>query len=115
VQINSLKEKGNAALQADKFDEAIQAYTEAILLDGNNHVLYSNRSAAYLKAGQLQEALKDAEKTIEISPTWAKGYSRQGAVLTYMQKYPEAFEAYKKGEQIIIICCIIKIPEMIMI
>jgi stress-induced-phosphoprotein 1 len=97
-QINSLKEKGNAALQADKFDEAIQAYSEAIELDAKNHVLYSNRSAAFLKAGKLEEALKDAEQTIELNPTWAKGYSRKGAVLTYMQKYPEAFDTYKKGE-----------------
>lgn len=96
-QVNALKEKGNKALAADKFDDAIAAYTEAIALDPKNHVLFSNRSAAHAKAGNYEEALKDAEETIKLNPTWPKGYSRKGSVLSYMQKYVEAFEVYQKG------------------
>jgi stress-induced-phosphoprotein 1 len=92
-----LKEKGNAALTAGKFDEAIQAYSEAINLDGSNHVLFSNRSAAYLKAGRLPEALADAEKTIQLNASWPKGYSRKGAVLFALEKFDEAFTTYNKG------------------
>lgn len=97
-KINQLKEKGNAALTAGRNDEAIQAYSDAINLDGSNHVLYSNRSAAFLKAGKLEESLADAEKTIELNPSWAKGYSRKGAVLFAMQNYEGAFTAYNKGK-----------------
>lgn len=98
-QINLLKDKGNAALTAGKNDEAIEAYSQAIELDGSNYVLYSNRSAAYLKAGKFLEALQDAEKTIELNASWPKGYSRKGAVLFALQKYDEAFTAYNKGEK----------------
>lgn len=96
-QVNALKERGNKALSENKFDEAIAAYTEAISHDEKNHVLYSNRSAAYAKAGRYQEALDDAEKTIELNPTWAKGYSRKGSALSGMQKYNLAYTAYTKG------------------
>lgn len=96
-QINALKEKGNAALAAEKFDEAIQSYSEAISLDPNNHVLYSNRSAAYAKAGKYEQALKDADETIAKNSTWPKGYSRKGSALVGMQKFVEAFEAYQQG------------------
>ena len=68
----ALKDKGNAALQADKFDDAIKFYSEAIALDENNHVLYSNRSAAYAKAGKYRQALEDAEKTVQLKPDWGK-------------------------------------------
>lgn len=96
-KVNELKEKGNQALNAEKFDEAIAAYTEAIALDGKNHVLYSNRSAANAKAGKFGEALEDAEKTIELNPTWPKGYSRKGAAASGLCDYMKAIEAYNEG------------------
>lgn len=96
-----MKEQGNAALTAGKFEEAIKAYSDAIKLDESNHVLYSNRSAAYLKAGRFLDALNDGEKTIQINPTWPKGYSRKGAALFALEKYDEAFTCYNKGKILI--------------
>ncbi|XP_052838044.1 stress-induced-phosphoprotein 1 [Drosophila gunungcola] len=96
-KVNELKEKGNQALNAEKFDEAVAAYTEAISLDGQNHVLYSNRSAAFAKAGMFQEALEDAEKTIELNPTWPKGYSRKGVAAAGLHDFMKAFGAYNEG------------------
>lgn len=103
--MNELKEKGNTALNAEKFDEAIAAYTEAIALDAKNHVLYSNRSAAYAKAGKFKEALEDAEKTIELNPSWAKGYSRKGAAAAGLRDYMKAFEAYHQGKLKLFFTC----------
>ncbi|XP_023175303.1 stress-induced-phosphoprotein 1 [Drosophila hydei] len=96
-KVNELKEKGNTALNAEKFDEAIAAYTEAIALDAKNHVLYSNRSAAYSKAGRFKEALEDAEKTISLNPSWPKGYSRKGVAAAGLRDYMQALEAYNEG------------------
>lgn len=96
-QVGALKDKGNAALAENKFDEAINCYTEAINIDGNNHVLYSNRSAAYAKANKYDLALQDAEKTVQIKPDWAKGYSRKGSALAYLGRTDEAIAAYEKG------------------
>lgn len=96
-QANELKDKGNKALQAEKFDEAITFYTQAIELDGKNHVFYSNRSAAYAKKGEYENALQDAKKTVEIKPDWGKGYSRLGAALCYLNQKTKALEAYQEG------------------
>ncbi|KAI4502027.1 hypothetical protein M0802_002709 [Mischocyttarus mexicanus] len=96
-KVSVLKEKGNAALQEGRFDEAVQYYSEAITLDNNNHVLYSNRSAAYAKAKLYEKALEDAEKTVNLKPDWGKGYSRKGSALAYLGKLDESIEAYEKG------------------
>jgi stress-induced-phosphoprotein 1 len=92
-----LKALGNKALQAENYDEAIGHYTEAIALDNSNHVLYSNRSAAYAKQEKYEEALTDAEKCVEINPSWGKGYSRKGLALAYLGRDKDAEECYKAG------------------
>ncbi|OQV11929.1 Stress-induced-phosphoprotein 1 [Hypsibius exemplaris] len=96
-KVAELKDKGNAALQADRLAEAIQAYTEAIQLDSANEILYSNRSAAFAKNGQYDLALEDAEKAVGVKPTWGKGYSRKGAALAYLKRHEEAVQAYEEG------------------
>lgn len=66
------KTKGNAAMGQKNYEEAIKHYTNAIELDPTNHVLYSNRSAAYVNISKFEEALKDGEKAVEVNPSWGK-------------------------------------------
>lgn len=51
---------------------AIERYTAAITLNRNNHVLFSNRSAAYARVGKFAEALEDAKRCHELKPDWPK-------------------------------------------
>lgn len=92
-----MKDQGNKALKKNKFEDAIKFYSQAIDLDKNNHVLYSNRSAAYAMLGKYQQALEDAESTITLKPDWAKGYSRKGSALAYLNKLDDSIKAYEKG------------------
>ncbi|KAH1000194.1 hypothetical protein HUJ04_000116 [Dendroctonus ponderosae] len=96
-QVAALKERGNAALAENHLDEAIKCYSEALELDDKNAVLYSNRSAAYAKAGLYERSLQDAEKAIELRPDWPKAYSRKAAALAYMGRRHEASYAYESG------------------
>jgi stress-induced-phosphoprotein 1 len=92
-----LQAKGNAAFSAGKFEEAIQHFSDAIAVDPNNHVLYSNRSACSSSLMRYQEALDDAEKVVSIKPDWAKGYSRKGAALHGLRRFDDAVAAFEKG------------------
>ena len=51
---------------------AIDRYTEAITLNRNNHILFSNRSAAYARVGKFAEALEDAKRCHELKSDWPK-------------------------------------------
>ena len=64
--------QSNLACQSGDFDRAVKLYTEALALEPANHILYSNRSAAYIKMGQFAKALQDAVRAKELSPEWPK-------------------------------------------
>ncbi|BFZ55448.1 Hsp90 cochaperone [Savitreella phatthalungensis] len=92
-----LKAKGNAAFSAKDFPTAIDFFSQAIQVDPQNHVLYSNRSACHASLKDYSQALTDAEKCISIKPDWAKGYTRQGAALHGLNDLPRACDAYEKA------------------
>jgi len=94
------KNLGNAALKEGKPLVAIDWFTRAIGLVKPGepaHVLYSNRSAAYASNGDYENALKDAEKAIELKPDWPRGYSRRATALHFLGRLEEAREGYKKA------------------
>ena len=72
MEAHELKIQGNAALKAGKIKQAIELYSQTIERDPSNQVLYSNRSAAYFKAGEYEAALADANKSIDLKPDWFK-------------------------------------------
>ncbi|VFQ88735.1 unnamed protein product [Cuscuta campestris] len=91
------REKGNQLFKEQKYPDAIKHYNESIKRNPNNPLAYSNRAASYTKLGALPEGLKDAEKCIELDPTFAKGYTRKGAVQFFMKEYEKALETYQEG------------------
>lgn len=96
-QANALKEQGNAAFQAGDVTLAINYFSQAIEIDPDNHVLYSNRSAAYMKADSKSKALHDAERCVELAPNWAKGYNRLGVAQQSLKRFTAAMDSLKKG------------------
>lgn len=64
--------RSNQACQEGEYALAVRLYTEALSADPQNCILYSNRSAAYLRLGQYSTALEDAIRARLINPKWPK-------------------------------------------
>jgi tetratricopeptide (TPR) repeat protein len=96
-QAAALKLAADTSFRAGDYQSAAASYSQAISIDDNNHVLYSNRSASLLKNGEVSKAMKDGEKCVELKPDWSKGYSRLGAAQYALGRYAVARETYKKG------------------
>lgn len=91
------KNEGNVKYKARQYAEAVGLYSEAIDLDPENHVFYSNRSMAYAAMGKWEEAARDGNKCISLSPTFLKGYHRSSNALKHLKKYKEAIKVIEKG------------------
>ncbi|OAQ63033.1 heat shock protein [Pochonia chlamydosporia 170] len=94
---DELKALGNKAIAEKNFDEAVDKFTQAIAIQPENHILYSNRSAAYASKKDWDNALADADKTTQIKPDWAKGWGRKGAALHGKGDLLGANDAYEEG------------------
>lgn len=71
---DQLKEKGNDCVRNQDFKQAIIYYSNALRkAENDHHILYSNRSFAYLKNKDYYYALADAERVIELQPDFVKG------------------------------------------
>jgi heat shock protein 1/8 len=80
-----------------QYMKAVENFTKALVLDPTNHILFSNRSGAYLAMGNAEDAAADARECVKISPTWAKGFGRLGAALVAQSQFSEAVKAYAQG------------------
>ncbi|XP_047996221.1 stress-induced-phosphoprotein 1-like [Leguminivora glycinivorella] len=98
--VEDLKNKGNECVKDGKFIEAVLHYTQAIKMDPNNYVLYSNRSFAFLKLDQHYLSLQDANETVRLQPQWAKGYFRRAEVEAASELYDEALISYTRALQL---------------
>ncbi|XP_047088160.1 poly [ADP-ribose] polymerase tankyrase-2-like [Lolium rigidum] len=92
-----LKSNGAKAVQENDYAAALKFYTEAIKLDPEDAVLYSNRSLCHLKCDEEYDALHDANACIRLKPDWNKGYYRKGAALMSLLEYKEASDAFLAG------------------
>ncbi|KAM3582284.1 Hsp90 cochaperone, variant 2 [Umbelopsis sp. WA50703] len=93
------REEGNALFKKNDWPGAVAQYTEAIKRNEQDYKSYSNRAACYLKLLAINEALKDAEKCIEIEPTFVRGHLRKAAVDFARKEYEDCIEACKEAQK----------------
>jgi len=93
------KSEGDAAFKSSDFQSAITNYTNALAYDNPalTHLLYSNRSAAYLALNERGKALKDGKKCTETNPKFSKGFSRVGAAEFALGRFAASASSYEEG------------------
>ena len=98
------KEEGNDAIKIHNYDLAIELYTKSLTVDEYNKkllaIVYSNRSTAYSKKGDLNSALKDCNKSIELDPTYWKGLLKRADIYMKKGEFDLAIGDYNKIKEI---------------
>jgi tetratricopeptide (TPR) repeat protein len=91
------KEKGEALYNQYNFDEALQAYEEAIRLDPNDAESWSSKCAALNNLGRYNEGLQASDKAIELNPDLAEAWSNKAWSLYGLGRYEEDLQASDKA------------------
>jgi len=80
--IEDRKEEGNAAFKANRFQEAITAWTACINIDQENRLynskVYYNRASALSKLKRFEEAIRDCDRAIDANSEYVKVWWMEG-------------------------------------
>lgn len=98
MNLGDLKLEGNKAYKKKDYSTAVKFYSVAILKsDSGDATLFSNRSLCWIKMGDGNNALKDAEVCRFFQPYWPKACYRQGAAHMLLKDYEKARDAFLDG------------------
>lgn len=92
LRFNEAKQAGNDAFTAGRYKEALEKYTQAMLLAPTNPVGACNRAAALLKLGRYHEAEADCTSAIELDKRMVKAWYRRANARKEMRKFQEALK-----------------------
>ncbi len=83
-------DEGVALAMQGKYDEAIQAFDEAIRLDPEDALAWNNKGVALAMQGKYDEAIQAYDETIRLYPEYADVWYYKGLALAVQGEYDEA-------------------------
>jgi len=92
--------RGNTFLDQNNYNEAIQAYDEAINLKPDYPEAYYNKANAFEKQNKYEDAIQTYDKAIEINPNFALAWRSKADDLKYLGRNDEAAKAREKATEL---------------
>ena len=92
--------KGGDHFRAGRFQDAARCYSGAIEADSDPSELaklLANRSAAYGRLGNLEAALADGKRAVELDPSYIKGYFRETKAHMALGQFRRASKSASEG------------------
>ncbi len=89
--------RGNAFVNAGRFEEGIADFTHALYLRDGDKTAYKARGTAYAVAGQYANALKDFLKAAKLDPSDASTHIELGKVYMHLGDNRNSYLSMKKA------------------
>ena len=91
---------GNVLKKLEKFDEAQNSYSQAILLKQNYTEAYYNLANLLNKLGRFNEAEKNYNQAIRFRPNFAEAFNNLGNLLKELSRFDESIVNFKESLKI---------------
>ena len=92
--------KGNALYEQGSYNEAVQAYNRAIMLNPQLETAWFNKGNALYMQGDYNEALLVFDRTIEINPQDANAWNCRGLTLIKLGYTVKANAAFTRAKEL---------------
>jgi tetratricopeptide (TPR) repeat protein len=93
-------DQGIKASQAGKYDQALQAFDQALKLKPNDPALITFRGIVYYARGQNDLAMKEFEAAIKLNPSFGRAYYQRGMIYQNQEKYDLAVTDLTKAKSL---------------
>jgi tetratricopeptide (TPR) repeat protein len=98
--VQSYIDQGIQHSQAGRYDQALQAFDQAMKLKPNDPALITFKGIVYYAKGQNDKALKEFETAIKLNPNFGRAYYQRGMIYEKQEKYDQALADLKKAKSL---------------
>ncbi|MFC2130560.1 tetratricopeptide repeat protein [Bacteroidota bacterium] len=100
ISANTYSRKGDILYRLERFEEAIEQYSNSIKSNANNKKVYNNRGLAYAQIQDYDNASKDWNTVIQLDSIYRNAYANLGRYYYYIaddnkKAIPELLQAVK--------------------
>jgi tetratricopeptide (TPR) repeat protein len=97
TQLATVLSKGQALLNLDKPEEALEQFDEALKIEPRNIEAWIKRGTALERLQRIDDAISSYDHAIEIDGSTATAYLFKAGVYNRQKKYAEALQCYEKA------------------
>ncbi|XP_031723707.1 outer dynein arm-docking complex subunit 4 isoform X1 [Anarrhichthys ocellatus] len=83
-----------------EYKKAVSSYTTALTIKPDDKTCFVSRSKCYLKMGQPENALNDAEASLKADTSFYEGLYQKAEALYYMGEFEFALVFYHRGQKL---------------
>ncbi|XP_072966842.1 inactive TPR repeat-containing thioredoxin TTL3-like [Typha angustifolia] len=95
VAPEELKEMGNEEYKKGRFEEAVELYERAILMDAGKASYWSNKAASLMGMGRFLDAVADCREAVRIDPSYGRAHLRLASLYLRLGEAERAIHHYK--------------------
>ncbi|KAE9550396.1 hypothetical protein FO519_006385 [Halicephalobus sp. NKZ332] len=93
------KERGNRYYQAQRYEDAVTAYSTAIVRDNTEATYFTNRALCHLQLKHWEDAESDCRRALELDSKNVKANYLLGKVCTHFGYYDEAIKVLTRANE----------------
>ena len=98
--VQSYIDQGIKHSQSGRYDQALQAFDQALKLKPNDPALITYKATVYYAKGNNAQAIQMCEQALKLNPNFGRAYYQRGMIYDKQEKYDQALADLKKAKSL---------------